>query len=262
MNAQQSILRQKVGQAAVDYLEHYLDNQLEHEAIIGIGTGNTVEYFIDALSKSSYKNSGKIAGVVPSSEKTKKQLKAAGFTVVDMNAGPIALYIDSADECTPNRQLVKGGGGALTREKIVAAASERFLCIIDEAKYVKMLGAFPLAIELIPMARSYVAREIVKLGGSPTLRENFITDNGNQIIDVYHLDLSEPIKMEQIINNITGVVCNGIFAVKPADEVLIATPSEIIHLKSRQKSIHFQPPIRPCGPPSPPANSSPATYVS
>lgn len=225
-----TILRKQVAQAALDYLTHYLhdlNDRLEKDIIIGVGTGNTVGHFIDVLSNSSYK----IAGAVPSSEATKQQLKAAGLPVVDINAGPVALYIDSADECTPHRQLIKGGGGALTREKIVAACSEHFLCIIDEAKYVKVLGAFPLPVEVIPMARSYVAREFVKLGASPVLRDNFLTDNGNQILDIHNLDLSDPTKMEQIINNITGVVCNGLFAVKPADSVLMATQSGVVSLK-------------------------------
>ncbi len=215
----QNALKKQVAQAALAYIED--------DMIIGVGTGSTTAYFIEALRACS-KN---IMGAVPSSQATLAQLKKAGIPILDINAGPIAVYIDSADECTPHRQLIKGGGGALTREKIVAACSEKFICIIDERKYVKVLGAFPLPIEVIPMARSYVAREIVKLGGNPILREHFTTDNGNQIVDVYNLNLTDPSHTEKIINNITGVVCNGLFAVKPADIVLLATPSEIIQLQ-------------------------------
>lgn len=215
----QDELKKQVAEAALAYIED--------DMIIGVGTGSTTQYFIEALSACPKQ----IMGAVPSSQATQRQLREFGIPILDINAGPIALYIDSADECTSGRQLIKGGGGALTREKIVAACSDQFICIIDERKYVKVLGAFPLPIEVIPMARSYVAREMVKLGGNPMLRENFITDNGNQILDIYNLNLVDPIKTEQIINNITGVVCNGLFAVKPADIVLIATGSEIIKLK-------------------------------
>lgn len=211
-------LKIQVTQAALAYLKE--------DTIIGVGTGNTANCFIETLKNSSIQ----IAGAVPSSKATEAKLKACGIPVVDINAAPIALYIDSADECTPHRQLIKGGGGALTREKIVCACSEKFLCLIEEHKYVKVLGSFPLPIEVIPMARSYVARELVKLGGSPQLRENFITDNGNQILDVYHLNLVDPIKIEQQLNNITGVVCNGLFAIKPADIVLLATQKGIVTL--------------------------------
>lgn len=211
-------LKIKLAQAALTYLKE--------DMMIGVGTGNTANCFIEVLKTSSIH----IAGAVPSSKATEAKLKACGIPVVDINAGPLALYVDSADECTPYRALIKGGGGALTREKIVSACSERFLCLIEERKYVKVLGSFPLPIEVIPMARSYVAREIVKLGGSPQLRENFITDNGNQILDVYHLNLIDPIKIEQQLNNITGIVCNGLFAIKPADIVLIATQTGIIKI--------------------------------
>lgn len=204
-------LKKQVAQAALAYIKE--------DMIMGGGTGTTTNFFIEALSHSSIK----IMGAVPSSQATQAKLKACGIPVLDINAGPIAVYIDGADECSPHRQLIKGGGGALTREKIVAACSEQFICLIEERKYVKTLGAFPLAIEVIPMARSYVARELVKLGGNPMLRKNFITDNGNQILDVGGLSLLDPIDMEHTLNNITGVVCHGIFAVRPADIVLMAT---------------------------------------
>ena len=211
-------LKKQVVQAALSYIKEGM--------IIGAGTGATANYFIEALSTSSIR----IEGAVPSSLGTAAKLKACGIPVLDINSGPIALYIDSADECTPRRELIKGGGGALTREKIVAACSEQFLCLIEERKYVKVLGAFALPIEVIPMARSYVAREIVKLGANPMLRENFITDNGNQILDIYNLNLVDPSKVEQQLNNITGVVCNGVFAIKPADIVLMATEKGVIKI--------------------------------
>ncbi len=201
--------------------------EIEDDTILGIGTGSTVKYFIDALAEQKHR----IIGAVPSSVQTEKQLRALLIPVVDINQGPISLYIDGADECNAHRQLIKGGGGALTREKILAAVAQKFLCIIDESKQVKQLGTFPLPIEVIPMARSYVAREMVKLGGDPIYRDGFITDNGNQIIDVYNLNILQPIDLEQKINNITGVVCNGLFAIRPADKVFIASPSGIYTLK-------------------------------
>jgi len=213
----QDELKQKVAHAALKYIKNV--------SIIGVGTGSTVNHFIDYLA--DYK--GTIEGAVSSSEGSTARLKKVGIPVLDLNAvGTLDIYIDGADEINPYKQLVKGGGGALTREKIIAAASKQFVCIADGSKRVDVLGAFPLPVEVIPMARSYVARELVKLGGQPVWRENFITDNHNQILDVHNLNIQEPIKLEEIINNITGVVCVGLFAKRPADVVLVSDGEEII----------------------------------
>ncbi|QIV96246.1 ribose-5-phosphate isomerase [Allofrancisella inopinata] len=186
---------------------------------LGIGTGSTVKFLIEELV--NYKN--KIAHIVSSSEDTTEKLKKLGFDVVDLNyAGEIDLYIDGADECNAYKELIKGGGAALTREKICVAAAKKFVCIIDESKKVEILGNFPLPIEVIPMSRSYVAREIVKLGGQPVYREQTITDNGNIILDVHNLKIDNPIELETKLNQITGIVTNGIFALKPADTVIMA----------------------------------------
>ena len=192
---------------------------VEPDSVIGIGTGSTVNFFIEALAAKR----GLIEGAVASSEATALRLKSHRIQVVDLNAtGELALYVDGADEATEHRQLVKGGGGALTREKIVAACSRRFVCIIDESKLVARLGKFPLPIEVIPMARSYVARQMVKLGGQPEWRMGFTTDNGNLILDIYNLDMSQPAALEDAINQIAGVVTNGLFARRPADILLVA----------------------------------------
>ena len=192
---------------------------VEPDSVIGIGTGSTVNFFIEALAAKR----GLIEGAVASSEATALRLKSHRIQVFDLNAtGELALYVDGADEATEHRQLIKGGGGALTREKIVAACSRRFVCIIDESKLVARLGKFPLPIEVIPMARSYVARQLVKLGGQPEWRMGFTTDNGNLILDIYNLDMSDPATLEGAINQITGVVTNGLFARRPADILLIA----------------------------------------
>jgi ribose 5-phosphate isomerase A len=213
----QDELKQKVAQAALHYIKDI--------AIVGVGTGSTVRHFIDYMADLR----GQIEGAVSSSEATTAHLKKVGIPVLDLNAvGTLDIYIDGADEVTPHKHMVKGGGGALTREKIIGAASKQFICIVDETKCVDVLGAFPLPIEVIPMARSYVAREMVKLGGQPVWRENFITDNHNVILDVHNLDILDPIKLEQIINNITGVVSNGLFAMRPADVVLIGKGTEVI----------------------------------
>jgi ribose 5-phosphate isomerase A len=212
----QEQLKQQAAQAALKFIQE--------DDIVGVGTGSTVKYFIEALStiKSTIK------GAVPSSKATEAQLKKHNILICDLNAdGPLPIYIDGADEFNAYRQLIKGGGGALTREKIIAAASKTFICIVDEGKEVEVLGKFPLPIEVIPMARAYVARELVKLGASPTYRENFITDNGNIILDVHNLDLTDPVAMERRINNITGVVTNGLFAQRGADKLLIATKAGI-----------------------------------
>jgi len=213
----QDELKQKVAHAALKYIKGV--------SIIGVGTGSTVNHFIDYLA--DFK--ADIEGAVSSSEGTSARLKKVGIPVLDLNAvGTLDIYVDGADEINPLKQLIKGGGGALTREKIIAAASKQFVCIADGSKRVDVLGAFPLPVEVIPMARSYVARELVKLGGQPVWRENCITDNHNQILDVHNLNIQEPIKLEEIINNITGVVCVGLFAKRPADVVLVSDGEEII----------------------------------
>ncbi len=198
--------------------------QVEAGTVLGVGTGSTVNAFIDQLTASGIQ----LAGAVSSSEATTKRLQEAGIEVLDLNhTGDLALYIDGADEVDPNRRLIKGGGGALTREKIVAAASRRFICIVDESKCVKVLGEFPLPVEVLPMARALVARRLVALGGTPELRDGFTTDQGNVILDVRGLDLVDPVKMETAINQIPGVVTCGLFAQRGADEVLVATEGGI-----------------------------------
>lgn len=189
-----------------------------HDVVIGVGTGSTANYFIDELVKIK----GRLQGAVASSEATAKRLRAYGIEVVELNdAGPLALYVDGADEANAARQLIKGGGGALTREKIVAAASQRFVCLLDDSKLVARLGQFPLPVEVIPMSRSFVARELVKLGGQPEYRAGFTTDNGNVILDVYHLEMTDPRRLEQTLNQIPGMVSNGLFANRPADVLLV-----------------------------------------
>lgn len=213
----QDELKQKVAQAALDYVKGI--------SIIGVGTGSTVFHFINGLA--DFKSD--IEGAVSSSEATTAHLKKVGIPVLDLNAaGTLDIYVDGADEINPNKQLIKGGGGALTREKIIAGASKKFVCIADGSKRVDILGAFPLPVEVIPMARSYVARELVKLGGQPVWRENCVTDNGCHILDVHNLSIMEPITMEKTINNIPGVVTVGIFAMRPADVVLVSEGEEII----------------------------------
>jgi ribose 5-phosphate isomerase A len=188
--------------------------------IIGVGTGSTVNHFIDLLAGVK----GRIEATVSSSEASTERLKSHGIPVLDLNAaGELDLYVDGADESNRHLQLIKGGGGALTREKIVAAASRNFVCIADGSKLVDVLGTFPLPIEVIPMARSLVARQLVKLGGTPVWREGFVTDNGNIILDVHNLQIMEPTSLEQDINNITGVVTNGLFALRPADVLVLGT---------------------------------------
>lgn len=189
-------------------------------SIVGVGTGSTVNYFIDALE--SMKNN--IEGAVSSSDASTERLEALGIEVFDLNSvGSFDIYVDGADEITEHMHMIKGGGAALTREKIVAAVAKKFVCIIDDSKQVPMLGAFPLPVEVIPMARSYVARELVKLGGDPIYRQGVVTDNGNVILDVHNLKIMNPPELETTINQITGVVTNGIFAKRAADVVIIGT---------------------------------------
>lgn len=193
---------------------------VEHDSIIGIGTGSTVNYFIEELKKVR----DKIDGAVASSIATAEKLKSISIPVIDLNsAGEVRLYVDGADEITPAKKMVKGGGGALTREKIIATVAKKFICIADESKYVDLLGQFPIAVEVIPMSRSYVARQIVQLGGDPVYREGFISDNNNAILDVYNLKLLDPTAMEQALKNIVGVVESGIFAKRSADILLLGS---------------------------------------
>ena len=208
--------KQKAAEAAMEYLGD--------ASIVGVGTGSTVNHFIDALGRIK----GRLEGAVSSSEASSRRLKALGIPVLDLNsAGDIAVYVDGADEANRHLQLIKGGGGALTREKIVAAASKRFVCIADDSKLKDVLGTFPLPVEVIPMARSYVARQLVKLGGQPEWRQGFVTDNGNVILDVHGLTILDPPKLEAQIDGIAGVVCTGIFARRPADVLLIAREDRV-----------------------------------
>ena len=214
----QDELKQQVAQAAVQYVK---------SGIIGVGTGSTANYFIDELAK--VKN--KIDGAVASSEATAQRLRKHGIAVFDLNAiDGMDIYVDGADEITEHMHMLKGGGGALTREKIVAANAKDFICICDETKYVPVLGKFPLPVEVLPMAKSYVARQLVKLGGQPQLRD-FTTDNGNIILDVHGLNIANPIEMEANINQIVGVVTNGLFAARPANILLLATNDGVKTIK-------------------------------
>jgi ribose 5-phosphate isomerase A len=204
--------KQQVAKKALEYVVE--------DTIIGIGTGSTANYFVDALATIKHK----IEGTVASSNVTAERLKSHGIPVFELNGvDEISVYIDGADESNRYLHLIKGGGGALTREKIVAAASKRFVCIADDSKLVEVLGKFPLPIEVIPMARSYVARQLVKMGGKPVWRDGFITDNGNVILDVHNLQILEPVKLETQINELTGVVTNGLFATRRADVLLLGS---------------------------------------
>ena len=211
MNADE--LKRQAAEAAIDFLPE--------GGVVGVGTGSTVNHFIDAFAKVK----GRFEGAVSSSEASTERMQGLGIEVLDLNAtGGLEMYVDGADESNLQLQLIKGGGGALTREKIVAAASKRFVCIADEGKLVDVLGKFPLPVEVIPMARSYVARELVALGGTPVLRENFVTDNGNLILDVHNLEIMEPMQLETQINQLAGVVTVGIFAHRPADVLILGAP--------------------------------------
>ncbi len=202
--------KRQAGEAAIRFVED--------GAIIGVGTGSTVAFFIDALADLK----DRIQGAVSSSEQSTAHLKKVGIPVLDLNsAGPLHVYIDGADECDPHRRLIKGGGAALTREKIVAAASQKFVCIVDSSKQVNLLGKFPVPIEVIPMARSLIGREIVKRGGQPVWRDGVITDNGNWIIDVHGWQIADPAALEADLNQLAGVVTVGLFAHRPADVVLV-----------------------------------------
>ncbi|MCZ6526606.1 MAG: ribose-5-phosphate isomerase RpiA [Gammaproteobacteria bacterium] len=203
--------KQRVAEAALPYIDD--------DMVVGVGTGSTVNFFIELLATIKHR----IDGAVASSAITEELLKQHHIPVISLNSvNELSVYIDGADEATKHLQLIKGGGGALTREKIVAAASKKFVCIIDDSKFVDVLGRFPLPVEVIPMAQSYVAREIVKLGGQPVLRAGSMTDNGNIILDVQGLQILQPSELEAALNNITGVVSNGLFARRPADILLIA----------------------------------------
>lgn len=218
---QQDSLKQQAAEAVI--------NEVNLHGIIGVGTGSTVDFFIEALAKVKHK----IDGAVPSSIATEEKLKQHGIPVLNINEGVISLYIDGADECNHHCQLIKGGGAALTREKIIAAVAKEFVCIIDESKYKLKLGEFPLPIEVIPFARSYVARELVKMGGDPAYRDGVVTDNGNHILDIYNLDITLPMALEEQINNIVGVVTCGLFAKRGADKVFMATSNGIQTLEPR-----------------------------
>jgi len=208
--------KKTAAEAALEYVQPGM--------VIGVGTGSTANYFIDALA--GKKNS--IDGAVASSEATANRLRRHQISVLDLNdTGSLPLYVDGADEVTRHLTMIKGGGGALTREKIVAAASEKFVCIADQTKLVNVLGSFPLPVEVIPLARSYLARQLAAHGGRPVLREGFTTDNGNLILDVHDLDITNPVALESSIDHIAGVVCNGLFARRPADLLLIGTDSGV-----------------------------------
>ncbi|NJD32546.1 MAG: ribose-5-phosphate isomerase RpiA [Gammaproteobacteria bacterium] len=215
----QDLKKQRAAEAALEYVQD--------GAVIGVGTGSTVNFFIEGLAALRHR----IAGAASSSEASTQRRRAHGIEVLDLNAtGDLGVYVDGADEATRRLALIKGGGGARTREKIIAAASRRFVCIVDEQKVVDRLGRFPLPVEVIPMARAYVARQLVKLGGEPALREGFVTDNGNHILDVRGLVIENPAALEAEINQITGVVTVGLFARRPADVLLVGTATDVVTL--------------------------------
>jgi ribose 5-phosphate isomerase A len=212
--------KQLAAEAALTYVHD--------DEVIGIGTGSTVNHFIDALAARRVR----IRGAVSSSESSTERLRKHGYEVLDLNAtGDLDVYVDGADEADPKLRLIKGGGAALTREKIVAAASRRFICIVDDSKLVEVLGAFPLPVEVIPMARSYVSRELRALGGRPEYRVGVVTDNGNQIVDVHGLRIHDPVALEQTINQIAGVVTCGLFARRPADVLIVGSDQGVRTIK-------------------------------
>ena len=212
--------KQKAAQRAIDKLAPFLNEDI----VLGIGTGSTVNYFIEKLMAGEFK----LKGLICSSETSKQNLTRSKNSILELNeVHKIDFYIDGADEFNERFELIKGGGGALTREKILANSSEKFICIVDDSKQSKILGEFPLPIEIIEEARSAISREMIKMGGRPVYRNKFITDNGNQIIDVHHLDIKIPFEMEQLLNNIPGVIENGIFSKRPADTLIIASDKNI-----------------------------------
>jgi ribose 5-phosphate isomerase A len=218
----QDELKKAVAEEALKYV---VDN-----AVVGVGSGSTVNFFIDSLKSIKHR----IEGAVAASEASAERLKKHGIRVFDLNSvNELPVYVDGADEITEHLHMIKGGGGALTREKIVAAVAKRFVCICDASKLVPVLGKFPLPVEVIPMARSYVGRELLRMGAQPALRENFKTDNGNLILDCRGMTLLDPAKTEAEINNLAGVVTNGIFARRPADVLLLGSPSGIQTLKAK-----------------------------
>lgn len=220
----QAELKQSVARAAIDHIKP----KLAKHSVIGVGTGSTANYFIDFLGEIK----GSFAGAVASSEASATRLKNLGIPVLDSNSvSELVVYVDGADEANAHLHLIKGGGAALTREKIVCAMANEFVCIADESKWVEVLGKFPLPVEVIPMARAYVARELAKLGGTPVYREGVVTDNGNVILDVHDLQITDALALESTINQITGVVTVGLFAAKPADVLLLGTADGIRSVK-------------------------------
>jgi len=216
----QDEMKKAAGWAALEYVEK--------DSIVGVGTGSTVNHFIDALATMK----ADIDGAVSSSEASTEKMKALGIPVYDLNSvDQLSVYVDGADEINAHMDMIKGGGAALTREKIVAAVAEKFICIVDNTKEVDVLGEFPLPVEVIPMARSYVARELVKLGGDPVYREGVVTDNGNVILDVYNMKIVNPKELEEQINAIVGVVTNGLFAMRGADVLLVGSPEGVKTVK-------------------------------
>jgi ribose 5-phosphate isomerase A len=221
----QDALKQQVARAALDHIRP----KLHRDSVVGIGTGSTANHFIDGLAGLR----DEFAGCVASSEASAQRLKKHGIEVLELNSvGSFEFYVDGADEANARLELIKGGGAALTREKIVAACAREFICIADESKYVETLGDFPLPVEVIPMARSYVARELVKLGANPVYREGVVTDNGNVILDLHNFPIPHPRDTETKINQIVGVVCNGLFALRPADLLLLGTPNGVRTLRA------------------------------
>lgn len=216
----QDELKKAVAEAAFERVQRLLDD----DCVLGVGTGSTANLFIECLGSISHQ----INATVASSEETKRRLQSHGIPVFDLNSvDEVTVYVDGADEANQYLQLIKGGGAALTREKIIAAVARQFICIADESKFVDVLGQFPLPVEVIPMARSHVGREIVKLGGDPVYREGVVTDNGNIIIDVFNLSITDPRKLESELNQIVGVVTNGLFAQRPADLLLLGRASGV-----------------------------------
>ncbi|AQS37772.1 ribose-5-phosphate isomerase [Shewanella psychrophila] len=216
----QDEMKKAAGWAALEYVEK--------DSIVGVGTGSTVNHFIDALATMK----AEIEGAVSSSEASTEKMKALGIPVYDLNSvNELSVYVDGADEINERMDMIKGGGAALTREKIVSAVADKFICIVDNTKQVDILGEFPLPVEVIPMARSYVARQLVKLGGDPVYREGCLTDNGNIILDVYNMKIMKPKELEEQINQIVGVVTNGLFAKRGADVLLVGTPEGVKTVK-------------------------------